>query len=120
MCPPVSLTLLAISISIGFLLTVLFLIRAKVLKEQYSLVWIAASFVMVFFSFSRSSLEAVAARLGIHYAPSLLFLTGLVFAFLLNLHLTAVVSRMSAQTTKLTQEMALLAREIEHSTRSHK
>lgn len=110
--------LLSILFTALFLLTILGLVRKRQLKEQYSLMWILVAALMFLFSLSKNLLELMAARLDIQYAPSMLFLFGLVFAFTLTLHLTVVVSRQSEQLVHLAQELALLRQEVQRSNQS--
>lgn len=94
--------LLSILFSAVFLIITLGLVRKKHLKEQYSLMWILVAALMFLVSLNPSVVEAAARWLDVKYAPSMLFLFGLVFAFVLTLHLTVVVSRLSEKVVDLT------------------
>ncbi|PRR70676.1 DUF2304 domain-containing protein [Neomoorella humiferrea] len=104
--------LLSILFSGVFLIITLGLVRKKHLKEQYSLMWILVAALMFLVSLNPSVVETAARWLDVKYAPSMLFLFGLVFAFVLTLHLTVVVSRLSEKVVHLTQEVALLRHEV--------
>jgi hypothetical protein len=98
----------AVAFSIVFILIVLDLVRRKRLKEQYSLLWLLVGVVLLILSSSRSLVEKMAAYFHIYYAPSMLFLFGLIFCFTLILHLTVVISKLNDRVVRLTQEVALL------------
>ncbi|MFD1179262.1 DUF2304 domain-containing protein [Paenibacillus puldeungensis] len=103
-----SIYVLSISIACLFLVFVLELVRRQKLREQYSLLWILFSIILVIISLNVSFVEWVADRLGVKYAPAVLFLFGLIFCFAFILHLTIVITRLTAQVLRLTQEIAIL------------
>ena len=105
--------LLSIIGSIALLLVVIELIRRGRLKEKYALLWLFAGGVLLVFSSSRDLLEYVARVIGIHYAPSLLFLVAFLFLLLITLHFSVVISGLSEKNKKLAQEVALLRRELQ-------
>ena len=93
------------------------LIRRHRLQERYALLWIAASVVLFVLSVSPTLLEAMAATLGIVYAPALLFAVTTVFAIVMLLHYSTVLSRLVSRNTELAQAVALLEeriRRLEH------
>jgi hypothetical protein len=53
-------------------------------------------------------MEKLAGLLGIKNPPSLLFLFGLLYLIIYNLHITTVVSKQSEKITRLAQEIAIL------------
>ncbi|MEF2968258.1 DUF2304 domain-containing protein [Paenibacillus sp. M1] len=99
---------LSVALAVLFLLLVLELVRRQKLKEQYSLLWILFSAVLLIVSLNVPLMEWIATRLGVKYAPALLFLFGLLFCFAVILHLTIVVTKLTAQVLRLTQELAIL------------
>lgn len=100
--------ILSVGIAFLFLLLVLELVRRQKLREQYSLLWILFSVGLFIVSFNVSFIEWVADRLGVKYAPAVLFLFGLLFCFAFILHLTIVVTRLTSQVLRLTQELTIL------------
>lgn len=100
----------AISLAVAtlFLITILELVRRGKLKEQYSLIWLGFGFLFMIVSVNPRLTETFSRWLGVHYAPALLFLAGLLCCFALILHLTVIVSRQSVQLLRLTQELTLL------------
>ncbi|MMZ63698.1 hypothetical protein D1872_259710 [compost metagenome] len=103
-----SIYALSVGLAFLFLLLVLELVRRQKLKEQYSLLWILFSVVLFIVSFNVTLIEWIADRLGVKYAPAILFLFGLLFCFAFILHLTIVITRLSAQVLRLTQELTIL------------
>ncbi|HHW48131.1 MAG TPA: DUF2304 domain-containing protein [Clostridiaceae bacterium] len=99
---------ISIVFSITFLIVVIELVIKNKLQERYSLLWIFMSIVLLVFSSTPVIINTLADWLDIKNPPSLLFLFGLVYLLIYNLHVTTVVSRQSEKITKLTQEIALL------------
>ncbi len=103
--------IIAITISLLFLLYIVRLIIKGKLREEYSIVWIVCTIVLILFSFWRNGLELLATILGVYEAPNLIF-TGAIFAiFIYLLHLSIVVSKLHSQNKQLAQEIALLKEE---------
>ena len=93
-----------------FLLT-LELTRRRRLSERYSILWFATAVVVFGVAMIPGVLDFVARTLGIAYAPSALLLVALVFVLALILHLSMVISRLTAQTARLAQTVAILKTE---------
>jgi hypothetical protein len=94
--------------SLGIFLTVIELIRRNYLKERYSLIWLAASFLLILFSVWRNLLHFIARTFGIFYPPSFLFLLAIVFLILLLLHFSTIISSLSEKNTRLAQELGVI------------
>ena len=100
--------IIAIAVSLLFLLYIVRLIVKGKLREEYSIIWIACTLVLIVFSFWRDGLEVMAHLVGVYEAPNLVF-TGAIFAvFIYLLHLSVVVSKLHSQNKQLAQEIALL------------
>ncbi|HET6515675.1 MAG TPA: DUF2304 domain-containing protein [Thermodesulfovibrionales bacterium] len=95
------------------LMSVVELIRRNRLKEKYSLLWLVAAFVMLFFSISRSSLEWLSLLVGIQYPPSFIFILAFLFLIVINVHFSTVISELFEKNKDLTQEVALLRKSLE-------
>lgn len=100
--------LLSALFCLAFLLVTVELIRRRKLQEQYALLWLLLGLVMAGFSLFPQLLERLAHTVHISYAPSLLFLIGLLCALALILHLTIVISKLHRRVTRLIQELALM------------
>ena len=88
-------------------------VRRGRLKERYALLWLSAVGVMLVLTVWRSLLDRVARFLGVLYGPSLLFLVALLFLLAILLHFSLVISEHRDKTRRLTQQLALLADEVE-------
>lgn len=100
--------IIAIIVSGFIFFTVIELIRRDHLKERYSLIWLAASLVLIVFSSWRGLLHFIALKLGIYYPPSFLFLIAIGFLVVLLLHFSTVISSQSDQNKRLAQEIGIL------------
>lgn len=98
----------SIVFSVAFLIVVIELVRKNKLQERYCILWIFMSIILLILSTTPVIFEAVAGWLDIKNPPSLLFLFGLVYLLIYNLHITTVISKQSEKITRLAQEMALL------------
>ncbi len=105
--------IIAIATSLLFLLYIVRLIIKGKLREEYSIVWIVCTVVLILFSFWRDGLEIMANLLGVYEAPNLIF-TGAIFAiFIYLLHLSVVVSKLQSQNKQLAQDIAMLKEKME-------
>ncbi|MFD2327706.1 DUF2304 domain-containing protein [Cohnella sp. GCM10020058] len=103
-----NLYLLSFLLSASFFVVLIYMIRGRKLREQYALLWLALSAIMMTLSLFPSVIDRMARLIGVAYAPSLLYLLGLVFVLFLLLHLTIAVSAMTRRVIALTQTLALL------------
>ena len=105
--------ILAIAARIGFLLYIGRLITRRRLREEYSIVWIVCTSLLLIFSFWRNGLAVMARLFGVVEAPNLIF-TGAIFAIMIYLlHISVVISKLQASNKKLAQEIALLKNKLE-------
>ncbi len=100
--------LFATLVAVSIVLSVVELIRRNRLKEKYSLLWLGASLVILFFSVSRKSLDTISLLVGIQYSPSFIFLLATLFLIVINIHFSTVISELSEKNKNLAQEIALL------------
>ncbi|NEW05366.1 DUF2304 domain-containing protein [Paenibacillus sp. SYP-B3998] len=104
--------LLAITFCLVFLFITVELIRRQKLQEQYAILWLTLGFFMGMFSLFPSMLNQISRLMRIYYAPSLLFLVGLLFSLVFIMHLTIVISKLHRKLTRLVQEVALLQERV--------
>jgi hypothetical protein len=104
---------IAIVVSVSLFLFIFYLVRKKKIKEEYSLLWLASSFVFIIFSIWRDGLEYFARLVGIAYPPAALFLLLLLAVFLILIEFSINISRLTEQNKILAQELALLRHELE-------
>ncbi len=112
---PFKIQILSICGAVLFMLFIFRLIVKGRLREEYSILWIVCTFVLLVFSFWRSGLDIIAKYLGVYYAPALIFL-GAIFAITIFLvHLSVVNSKQHRQIKDLAQELALLKENLRKS-----
>ena len=104
--------LVALVISVALLVVVLELVRRRKLVEEYSLLWIGASLVLLTLSIWRGFLDRAAAMLGIYYPPSLVLMGLVLLIFVALLALSVILSAQQRRIESLTEESAVLAAEI--------
>ena len=100
--------IIAIAISVLFLLYIVRLIVKGKLREEYSIVWIVCTMVLVLFSLWRRGLDVVSKLLGVYSPPNLIFTAAIFAIFIYLLHLSVVVSKLQSQNKQLAQEIALM------------
>jgi hypothetical protein len=111
--------IIAIIVSGFIFFTVIELIRRDHLKERYSLIWLAASIVLIVFSSWRGLLHFIALKLGIYYPPSFLFLLAIAFLLVLLLHFSTVISSQSDHNKRLAQEIGVLKSRLDRMEKGH-
>lgn len=94
--------------SVALLALIINFIRLGILKEKYSVLWIACALAILILSVKRGILDYVALSLGVAYPPSLLFLVAFMFVLLISLHFSVVISIFHEKNKLLSQEITLL------------
>ncbi len=107
-----SIQIFSIVVSILVMLLVTQLIRRRKLREEYALLWFVSSVLLIVLSVEREFLDVTAQLLGIAYAPSLLLLGAIALGFILSMHFSISLSRLSEENKTLAQELALLRLEL--------
>jgi len=109
--PKVSLTaqtrILAAILALAFMLLILDLIRRNKLQERYSVVWFVAGLGMLVGAAFPGLLSIVADVMGVRDTNVALFSIVLLLLLGLALNFSVIMSRQSAQITRLAQERAL-------------
>jgi hypothetical protein len=104
--------ILAIAVSLMVILLVVWLIRGRKLREEYSIVWLLGSLVLLVFSIWRGLLDIIARLVGVYYAPAVLLLVTIFFGALAFLHFSVVISSQAEQQKNMAQEIALLKEKV--------
>jgi hypothetical protein len=100
--------IIAIIASLLFIAFIARLIVKGKLREEYAIIWIVCSIILIAFSFWRDGLAVMSKLIGVDAPPNLVF-TGAIFAILVYLlHLSVVVSKLQEQNKTLAQDIALL------------
>ncbi|ABS24129.1 DUF2304 domain-containing protein [Bacillus cytotoxicus] len=107
-----------ITFSFIFILLLFFLIinsiRQGTLETKYSILWIFVCISMAILSSTDKIINWIGQLLKVEYPPSVLFLFGLLFCFVLIFDLTRKISKFHHQLVTLTQDYALLKQQLEH------
>ncbi len=106
-------TILSVCLSVVLLLYILEMVRRRRLQEEYSLLWLFGSGVILLLSIKQSWLIYLARAVGIAYPPSFLFLIGILFIMLILIHFSIAISKLHQMNKRMAQEIALLKQESE-------
>ena len=99
-------TVIAIAAAIVFV--VLLTVRARKLKVEYSVLWIAAALIALLATLFYPAVEFIAPFLGVIYTPSAVFFLGILFLLLVTFHLSVKVSRLENDRLRMAQDLALM------------
>lgn len=102
------ITILSVLVSAALLFYILEMVRRRRLREEYSILWLAGSVIILVFSLKRDWLEWASNKAGIFYPPSFLFLIGMLFILLILIHFSIIISKLYQMNKKMAQELALL------------
>jgi len=101
-------TVISVVASAGLLLYILEMVRRRRLREEYSILWLFGSALILVLSLKQDWLDRIAHAVGIVYPPSFLFLVGILFIILILIHFSIAVSKLHHMNKKMAQEIALL------------
>jgi len=105
--------ILAVIGSLLFIAFIIYLVRMKRLREDYSLLWLFFGGVFLFLSIFRESLEYISRAMGVAYAPAAIFIILIMCLFMIMIQFSTIISKQSNQISKLAQEVALQQKKIE-------
>lgn len=89
-------------------------VRRRRLAVEYSLIWIVAGIGMIVLSLWKNGIEYIADLMGIYYAPSAIFVIFGVLVFVLCVHFSLEISRLSSTNRVLVQRIALLEDDLKN------
>ena len=98
---------------IVILLFILNLVRRKQIREQYSLLWIVASIVLILTALFSPAIDRLAHLVGIYYPPAFLFLIAILMILVLQFHFSTVISSLREQNKALIQDVGILGAEVQ-------
>lgn len=105
---PFSQRLIAVVFSLVLVLITVQLIRKHRLREEYALVWLAASLGIFLLSIFGGLVNRIANFFSITYSPTLVLVVGLLFALVVLLSQSVIISSQANQMRDLAQNVALL------------
>ena len=110
---PLRVTIFGVIASLLLILVVLELVRGRRLKERYALLWLATGVALLVLSAWRGGLNTIAGWLGVTgYPPAVLFAVATLFIFLVLLHYSTVISKLTDENVELAQRVALLEERV--------
>ncbi|MCO5385934.1 MAG: DUF2304 domain-containing protein [Desulfosporosinus sp.] len=89
-------------------------VRRRRLAVEYSLIWIVAGMGMIVLSLWKDGIEYIADLMGIYYAPSAIFVIFGILVFVLCVHFSLEISRLSSNNRVLVQRIALLEDDLKN------
>jgi hypothetical protein len=98
------------------IVTVLFifsLVRQKVLKSKYALLWSVIAVALLPIAAAPGIVEWISDMLGIETPSNTILLAAIALLFAMTVHTTYELSRLDARTQDLAEELALLRTRIE-------
>jgi uncharacterized protein DUF2304 len=104
---------LALSISVTLVVAVLYLVRRRRLREEYTPIWIAVSAALLLLSVWLNGLRMLTRAIGAWTPSSTMFFLGELFLVAICLNYAVRLSRASLSIKNLAQEVALLRAELE-------
>lgn len=110
-------SVLAVAASAILLLYILEMVRRRKLAEEYSILWLFGSLVILILAVKKNWLEWASGIVGIAYPPSFLFLIGMFFVLLILIHFSISISRLYQMNKKIAQELALFKQKAEEKTK---
>ena len=111
---PLRVTIVGVVASLLLILVVLELVRGRRLKERYALLWLATGVALLVLSAWREGLNTIAGWLGVTgYPPAVLFAVATLFIFLVLLHYSTVISKLTDENVELAQRIALLEERVD-------
>ena len=108
MAIPVGQRILAVILSLLLFLVIVQLIRRRRLREEYALIWLAASAAILLFSIFDGLVRVLASAFSVSYPPTLIIVIGLLFALVVILSQSVIISTQADRLRDLSQSVALL------------
>lgn len=112
--------IIAIIGSFLFLFFILYLIKKKKIKEEYSLLWLLFAVLFIVASFWRKGLDYLSLLIGVAYPPAALFLILLTALFIILIQFSIIISRLSENNKLLAQEFSILKMQLKELMKKNK
>jgi hypothetical protein len=113
---PVEVRVLAVVLSLLLTGTVLWLVKRRTLREEYTPIWLLVAFAIALVSLVSPLLQALTRAIGAWTQSSALFFFGQLFLVAICLNYAVRLSQLTLQVKNLVQEVAVLRAEIEGAT----
>ena len=99
---------LAFVLSLALFVATIQLVRRRKLREEYALLWLIASGAILLFSVAHGAIQAVGSFFDAGYAPAVILGLGLMFALLILLTHSVIITSIADHKRDLAQSLAIL------------
>lgn len=103
----------AVALAVTILVVVIELVRRRKLREEYSVLWIGTSIVLMALALEPRLLNFFCNAIGAKTPNPALFFGGLVFLILVTLMMSVRISKLTFRNKALSQQVSLQQRELE-------
>lgn len=110
---PNKLCIVIIILMLIFIIYIMKTVAKKKMTIKNSLLWFILSIGVIFCAFQIDNLAKIAKIIGIETVSNMLFFLGFVFLIFVCFNLTKNISSEKQKVVKLTQEIALIKKELE-------
>jgi len=110
---PLQQQIFALIVSALVFVIVIDMVRKRRLREEYSVLWLLTSILMFVLVFRYEWLISLTDLIGAGLPTTTLFLFSIIFLMLLSVQFCIKISQLTDQVKNLSQENALMKREIE-------
>jgi hypothetical protein len=108
---PLQQKIFAIATSLAIFIVIVYLVKKRKLREEYSWLWLLTGFLILVFVLWYDLLLALTELIGAVTATTTLFLFGIIFLMMITLHFAIEISSLSEQVKNLAQKVSLLEAE---------
>jgi len=105
--------LIGLIFSLTILASVFLMVRQRMLREKYSLVWFLIGFFTLVMSIFKDLMDWFANLIGVYYAPSAFFAILITGAYFLLLNMSVSISGLKTYNKNLTQELGMTKLRLE-------
>lgn len=109
----IRIQIIVIAVIVVAMVALINMIRNRKIELSYALLWMVMGFGVFVFTCFPGLTSTLAKVMGISAPINMLFFIGFCFALAIIFSLSVAISRLSNKATKLTQEIALLKKELQ-------
>ncbi len=109
---PLRQKIFAFMLAVIILVTIFELVRKRKLREEYSWLWIFTGISILLVVWRYDLLVRFTHFIGAYWPTTTLFILGLIFLMLINLHYSVKISGLTNQVKHLSQEITLIKGEL--------
>lgn len=115
---PIEQKIFSVIVGLSILIIIFELIRRRKLREEYSWFWILTGLVVFLLSVLDPLVLFIMSLVKAKAATSVVYMLGIIFLLLLNLHFSISISNLKTRIKELTQKIALLETECKEKLRN--